>query len=261
MKRFRLLVLVVGLVFGVVLFGCDKAKDLVSGDVSLVKNGTMEFDKSLTVGQALDKYKYFKSTKWEAVKTDNGRRLVNVVGDLDISRYPYLNSDNTPAIKSAYVRFQFIINQDKTFELKWCGLGAEKKDGTKTEPDESANLLMCKNSMKEIYDNGPKEASTEEKATIKSAANDKEGCSELMSAMRNSKTLMEADFADNQKYPDHVPFEVSYNKGMTPPGYIAIKRINDISDTQNYALKGASEKCSKAYQTSRDQSEVTEMSK
>lgn len=251
------LITILLVLLAVSLSACDK----ISSDVSIVKNGTLEFDKGLTVGQAIDKYKYFKHTTWEAVKTENGKRVVNVTGELDVSRYPHLNTDEIPHLKSAYIKFQFVINQDKTFEMKWCGLGAERNDGDKIEPDERINLVKCMNTLKEIYNNEPKEASAEQKAAIKAAASEREGCAELQSAMRNSKTLMEAHFADNQKYPDHVPFESAWDKSQALPGYISIKRIDDITDDQSYTIKGASEKCSKAYQTSSAQAQFTETSK
>lgn len=245
------------LLFVIVLSACDR----LGGDVSIVKNGTLAFDKSLTVGQALDKYQYFKKTTWEAVKTDNGKRIVNVTGDLDVSRYPHLNTDELPQLKSAYLKFQFVVNQDKTFEVKWCGVGVEKTDGEKKEPDEQINLLKCMNTMQEIYNNEPKEASAEQKAATKAATREREGCAELQSAMRAGKTLMEAAFADNQKYPDRVPFDSAWDKSLVPPGYIVVKRVDDASDTQNYTIRGVSEKCSKAYQTSSSDSQVQETHK
>ena len=48
------------------------------GDISLVKNGVLGIDNSITVGEAIDNYKYFKDVKWESFKTDNGRRVVQV---------------------------------------------------------------------------------------------------------------------------------------------------------------------------------------
>jgi len=35
------------------------------GNVNTVKNGTLNFDNSITVGEAFDNYKYFRKTKWE----------------------------------------------------------------------------------------------------------------------------------------------------------------------------------------------------
>ena len=96
--------------------GCDKAKELTGGDVSLVKNGMLEFDKSLTVGKAIDNYKFFKKTKWESITTDNGRRIVTVVGTIDTEKHPQISQ--TSGVKSAEMKFEFKINQDKTFEAR-----------------------------------------------------------------------------------------------------------------------------------------------
>ncbi len=133
--------------------GCDKAKNLIDSDVSLVKSGTLEFDKSLAVGQAIDKYRYFKKTDWELLKEDNGRRVVQATADIDVMKHPDINPAKIPELKSAFYKFQFIINQDKTFQLGWCGFGAEKTDGSKIEPNKSVNLIRCINTLKEIYAN------------------------------------------------------------------------------------------------------------
>lgn len=134
--------------------GCDQAKSVVSGrDLEFVKNGVLELDKSLTVGQAIDNYKYFKSTKWQALKTDNGRRVVSVAAVVDTAKHPNMNS--IPNLKQMEMKFQFVINQDSTFKVGWCGLAMEFNDGTKKEPDESVNLIQCTNSLKAIYNNSP----------------------------------------------------------------------------------------------------------
>ena len=174
------------------LLGCNK----ISNDVDIVKNGTMSLDKSLTVGQAIDNYKYFKSTKWESTKSDNGRNLVNATGTLDVSRFPYLNTYEIPELKSAYITFQFIVTRDKTFDMKWCGIGFESNDGKKKEPEQQANLQECTNTLREIYNNGPKELSAEKIAEFQHKA----GCEELTKYMKIGKTAMEAYFADYQKY-------------------------------------------------------------
>lgn len=137
----------------VILAGCDQAKKLINSDVSLVKSGTLEFDKSLTVGQAIDKYRYFKKTHWESLKEDNGRRAVQVTADIDVMKHPDINPAKIPDLKSAFYRFQFIINQDKTFQMGWCGFGAEKNDGNKLEPNKTSNVIACLNTLKEIYAN------------------------------------------------------------------------------------------------------------
>jgi len=136
------------LVIFLTIVGCDK---FGGGELDLVKNGTLAMDKSLTVGKAIDNYKYFKNTEWKLVTTDNGKKIVEAVGNIDTGKHPTLNSNG--GIKSIHIKFQFKINQDKTFELAWCGIGAEKNDGSKLEEDQNVNMLKCINSLKSIYNN------------------------------------------------------------------------------------------------------------
>lgn len=137
------------------LIGCDKMKSVTGGDVSLVKGGILEIDKSLTVGQAIDNYKYFKKTKWESQKTDNGKRIVQVNADIDTAKSPSLNTEKLPGLKSAQVQFQFKINTDNTFEVAWCGIALEKTDGTKVDPDQNVQIQRCLTTLQGIYNNDP----------------------------------------------------------------------------------------------------------
>lgn len=136
-----------------VVAGCDKIKNLTSDEVALVKNGTISFDKSITVGQAIDRYHYFKNTNWKVIKEENGRKIVQATGYFDTDKYyKDFNIDNKD-IKSVYLQFQFIINQDKTFELGWCGQGVVKQDGTVIEPDKKSITTQCQATLKEVYTN------------------------------------------------------------------------------------------------------------
>ena len=123
--------------------------------MGLVKNWTLELDKSLTVGQAIDNYKFFKKTRWEAIKTDNSRKVVHIFGEIDTGQHPSLNSNSLPDLKGAEMQFQLVINADKTFQMAWCGIKLEKKDRTKVEPQQNANTLAFMNSLKAIYGNSP----------------------------------------------------------------------------------------------------------
>lgn len=138
--------IVVMLCLSLFVGGCSDNK------VSMVKNGTLEFDKSLTVGQALDNYKYFTKTKWEAITTENGKKVVQVIGQIALDNHPSIKN---PELKAMDVRFQFIVNQDKTFELGWCGAGFEKMNGEKVEPNQNANLTACFQWLEGIYNNSP----------------------------------------------------------------------------------------------------------
>jgi len=44
-------------------------------DINMVKNGQMEFDQSITVGQATEGYKYFGKKEWATGKDTQGRSL------------------------------------------------------------------------------------------------------------------------------------------------------------------------------------------
>lgn len=147
--------IIILITFSTIMFGCDKVSKVTGGDVALVKGGTLEIDKSLTVGQAVDNYKFFKKVKWEAIKTDNGKRLVQVNADIDTSKSPSINPEKTPAIKTAQMQFQFQINTDNTFQLAWCGIAFEKTDGSKVEPDQNVQIQKCLNSLQGIYNNNP----------------------------------------------------------------------------------------------------------
>lgn len=59
------------------------------GEIATVKDGYLDFDKSATVGQALDGCKRFKKTEWSLVNTDQGRRLVTFVGDIDLANVQF----------------------------------------------------------------------------------------------------------------------------------------------------------------------------
>lgn len=55
------------------------------GKVDQVKNMVWDADKSLTLGKALDNYKYFEKREWSAKKTDNGKEYIEFIGTLEPS--------------------------------------------------------------------------------------------------------------------------------------------------------------------------------
>jgi len=130
-----------------------------SGDIGKVKNGILELDKSLTVGEAFENYKYFTDVKWEAFKTENGRRVVQVAGTLDLNKYPLGKEWKNNGIKKADVIFQFLILRDgQNFEVHSYGLKMLLKDGTEKFLDASdmgLTQIQLLNNLKEIYDNKP----------------------------------------------------------------------------------------------------------
>ena len=145
-----------GLVFiGVLISGINE----VTGDVAFVKNGILEFDKSITVGEAFDNYKYFKNVKWEAFTSENGRRVVQVTGELDIDRMPTLSFLKNEGIKKIYAIFQFVINRDgESFKFHTLGFKLVLNDGTvktASAKDMGMNIFDLYEVLQEIYNNEP----------------------------------------------------------------------------------------------------------
>lgn len=244
MKFYQLVIL---LVIIINLSACDKVNSLTTTDVSLVKNGTLEFDKSITVGQAIDKYRYFNKTEWKSIEEDNGRRIVQTTGYIDITKHPEINNNKTPDIKSAFFKFQFKINQDKTFELSWCGFGAEKTDGTKIDPEKTSNTLQCINTLKEFYAN--------EVGDVASASTpEKDYCSDVRYSIRNAQTAMESFFADNQKYPRQLP-DITNFEGNNVEG-VTVEVLSVDDDT--YTLKAFSSDCNKVMLATSSHTGITE---
>lgn len=132
----------------VIISGCDK---FFGGDLSLVKNGAMDFDKSLTVGQAIDNYQYSKKTEWGALTTENGKRIVHVTSQIDIDKHPKMSGE----MKSFDFQLQFLVNIDKTFHVAWCGVNAEGVDGKKITPEKTVDLNICQHFLILVYKNEP----------------------------------------------------------------------------------------------------------
>ena len=54
------------------------------GTEKTVKNGRIKLDESITLGQAFGNYAYFKNVKWESFKDEQGRKIVQVTGEIDM---------------------------------------------------------------------------------------------------------------------------------------------------------------------------------
>lgn len=155
MKKFKKSVLsrVVFLLL-VILGACSN-----SSDIDLVKNGVLDLDKSLTVGEAFENYKYFTEVSWEAFKTENGRRVVQVTGTLDLEKYPLGKSWKEGGIKKADVIFQFLILKDgEHFQIHTYGLKLVSNDGKEKTLDASdmgLTQIQMLNNLQQIYNNEP----------------------------------------------------------------------------------------------------------
>ncbi|WP_442765654.1 hypothetical protein [Sulfurospirillum cavolei] len=132
------------------LIGC-------SSNENIVKNGTLAFDKSITVGQAFDKYSYFSSTKWRSFKTDNGRQIVEVRGEFTDKFLKLKELVWGTEYNKAVLVVQFKINKDDTFEILAIGFDVTLKNGEKEFVDMGKNLTKGQLNLllKELYSGEP----------------------------------------------------------------------------------------------------------
>lgn len=128
------------------LVGCDK----FGGDVSLVKGGALELDKSTTIGQALDGNKFFKSKTWSAVKDEQGRRIVRFTGEF---------IRNTPDDhKSANMVLDFLINADNTYQyagyrFNYVTNGESQNAGMWSTVDAIRLIYANQSNLCDVYEN------------------------------------------------------------------------------------------------------------
>ncbi len=117
----KLKLLVIGLFLSLIITGC-------SDDIDIVKNGVMNFNKTITVGEAFDNWNNCEEKKWESFETDNGVRVVQFTcGDKDYtSKYldkiksflpPKKQNTNYLNLKNMQQIFQWTINKDDTFQI------------------------------------------------------------------------------------------------------------------------------------------------
>lgn len=149
---------IIGIVFVFILLASFDATTLnkvnlfaKGSNVSLVKNGYLEFDKSITVGQAFNHYAYFKNVEWKSFTTENGRNIVQVNSFMDLDKHP-TGKQLKEQINSWEVIIQWRINSDNTFEIQYYGLKIIKKNGELKEQklDDPIGLM---NNLREIYNN------------------------------------------------------------------------------------------------------------
>ena len=132
-----------------------------SGNIDMVRDGILELNKSLTVGEAFDNYKYFRNTRWEQGTTDNGMDFVNAIGEVDLDTHPIGKQWKTQGCKKVEALFQFAINKDgETFQLRACTMKLTNAKGESTEVDaadqnNSITVADVMAALSDIYENKP----------------------------------------------------------------------------------------------------------
>ena len=105
----------------ILLTGCGS-------NVDMVKDGVMNFNKTITVGQAFDNWNNCKSSNWEEFETDNGMKIVQFTcSSKDVKEFMNIVKGFLPEneqkeasyldVKSDTQIFQFSINKDDTFQI------------------------------------------------------------------------------------------------------------------------------------------------
>jgi hypothetical protein len=78
--------------------------------ISIVKNSTLHFNDTTTVGKAFDNYDYFSNVEWVLLKSKNGRNVVQFDGTIDVRKVAEItishNDENVEKeIKDAYTLY------------------------------------------------------------------------------------------------------------------------------------------------------------
>jgi|GEM_PF-1419524 hypothetical protein len=127
-------------------------------DVSLVKDGVMDFNQTITVGQALDNWRSCDGSNWEEFETENGVRVVSFECNHDIAMFidkvKKAGSHSTNDMSSLDVAsitsiFQFTINQDDSFQLDGIYTRSVWADGEQLEDSSTKPLAI----LKKAYEN------------------------------------------------------------------------------------------------------------
>jgi hypothetical protein len=149
------------------MVGCAKIDP-----IAYVKGSTLDIDKSVTIGNAFDNYKYFKSVSWEAGEDEQKRQIVTFKGVYDLNKCAGLAYTDTgidaqeltpekiakalqlnPGLEYSFV-VQFKLAVDgNSFEIGFCGLHVSQiVDG---KPDETDIPDDDNKGLQAIYQNAP----------------------------------------------------------------------------------------------------------
>ncbi|WP_263833580.1 hypothetical protein [Sulfurospirillum oryzae] len=117
-----------------------------------VKNSTLEFDRSRTIGKVFNTYIYFEKILWKERVTHAGQKIVQVDGFIDID---FLSFDEVykKILKSIKIIAHFNVSADRTVKLNYMGIETTNINGETIKYDiHEHEMMLC---MQDIYDNKP----------------------------------------------------------------------------------------------------------
>jgi hypothetical protein len=154
---------IVGVLLAFFLIGCSKMDP-----VALVKGSTLDIDKSVTIGNAFDNYKYFKSVVWDAGQDEQKRQIVTFKGIYDPNKFAgslyLINLELTPekiakALQanpgleySFVVQFKLAVD-GKSFEVGFSGIHVSENENGK--PSETEQQDENNQELQAVYQNQP----------------------------------------------------------------------------------------------------------
>lgn len=143
----------------VLLSGCGS-----TDPVELVKGGTLDFDNTVTVGNAFQGYEYISNPTWTTFETGQGRTIVEMTAGIDPADYSgtmipgvWEINDETAQFLNKHGKFsykvQFAIGQDgESFQVHFAGINAHFEALQTNEiPDEDLETIAA------AYNNQPSE--------------------------------------------------------------------------------------------------------
>ncbi len=128
------------------LAGCFEGSD-----IGRVKDGVMDFDKSLKVGDALGNWAECTEKNWSEIKTANGRKIVQFdckstkareYMQYAKSHFPLYFSQDSVVPEETTTTFQWTINTDDTFELTGADKLYKRTDGSVHRANETLEGLL-----------------------------------------------------------------------------------------------------------------------
>jgi len=148
----KIMFIVIGVFLAFFITGC-------SNDVDLVKDGVMNFNKTITVGEAFDNWNDCEDSRWDSFETDNHTKVVeftckkkNVQKYMSKLKSFLSKKDQEEAsyldIKSNKQIFQWTINKDDTFQIDNVQVETVWADGKKFS-DSQKPMKQLRN----VYDN------------------------------------------------------------------------------------------------------------
>lgn len=121
-------------------------------DTDLVKNGVMNFNLAITIGEAFDNWRDCSPNKqWQEFTTNSGQRVVefsctdkNAVAFMakaklvleDESKYDYFD------LSEVRYEVQWIINKDDSLQINYIGAIYKWKDGKKNETKGDTDIFL-----------------------------------------------------------------------------------------------------------------------